>query len=242
MAQLTGWQSFWWLNTALLGFVTICCIFLFPETKYDRRSTTVNDLANNLPTTSGSTEQTDTEAVSAKDSSSPPRVYSEPETGLHQTQDPWLGRGRPSKAQWRFAQPYSGNILAEFCLPWKLFCFPIIQFSAFVVSWSASVFLTVNLTQSQAFANPPYNFSSTKIGFFNFATLIGALIGLFTAGPLSDIVAVQLTKRHSGIREPEMRLLAMIPYIIIMVIGNVVVAVGYQQSWDWKVYTPFQPT
>jgi hypothetical protein len=27
----------------------------------------------------------------------------------------------------------------------------------------------------------------------------------------------------------------MIPYIILMIIGNVVVGVGYQQHWDWKV-------
>jgi hypothetical protein len=95
--------------------------------------------------------------------------------------------------------------------------------------------LTLNLTQSQAFAAPPYNFSSAKIGFFNFAILIGAFIGLFTAGPLSDAVAARLTKRNKGIREPEMRLLAMIPYVILMVIGNVIVAVGYEHTWDWKV-------
>jgi hypothetical protein len=120
-------------------------------------------------------------------------------------------------------------------MPWKLLLFPIVEFSAFVVSWTASSFLTLNLTQSQAFAAPPYNFTSTKIGFFNFAILIGALIGLFTAGPLSDSLAAWLTKRNRGIREPEMRLLSMIPYVILMVIGNVIVAVGYQKAWDWKV-------
>jgi len=149
--------------------------------------------------------------------------------------DPFLGRGKPSKAQWRLWQPYEGNFLLELWMPWYLCAFPIVEFAAFVVSWTASSFLTLNLTQSQAFAAPPYNFTSTKIGFFNFAILIGALIGLFTAGPLSDLVAARLTKRNRGIREPEMRLLAMIPYVIIMIIGNVVVAVGYQHHWDWKV-------
>lgn len=32
-----------------------------------------------------------------------------------------------------------------------------------------------------------------------------------------------------------MRLVAMIPYVIIMVIGNIIVAVGYQNSWPWQV-------
>lgn len=123
-------------------------------------------------------------------------------------------------------------------MPWYLLSFPIVEFAAFVVSWTASSFLTLNLTQSQAFAAPPYLFSSTKIGFFNFAILIGALIGLFTAGPLSDAIAARLTKRNRGIREPEMRLLAMVPYVILMIIGNVVVAIGYERAWDWKVSSP----
>jgi hypothetical protein len=71
-------------------------------------------------------------------------------------------------------------------IPWKLFVFPIVEFSAFVVSWSCSSFLTINLTQAQNFLAPPYLYNSEEIGFFNFAILIGALIGLFTAGPFSD--------------------------------------------------------
>ena len=68
----------------------------------------------------------------------------------------------------------------------------------------------------------------------NFAILVGALIGLFTAGPLSDYVSSRSTRRNNGIREPEMRLPAMIPYIIIMYLGNIVVAVGYQHHWPWQ--------
>lgn len=253
MAQNLGWRSFWWLNTALLGFATVCCIFLFPETKYNRPFVPANSLvAASPPLKSGSTEEMeDTPAqqdTSAQDHADPEKaapVQSHSRVGgtnlenAHTHDDPWLGRGTPSKQQWKLFQPYEGNLLMELWLPWKLFAYPIVEFSSFVVSWSASSFLTLNLTQSQAFAAPPYNFSSSKIGFFNFAILIGAFIGLFTAGPLSDFVAAKLTKRNGGIREPEMRLLAMIPYVAIMIIGNVVVAIGYQRHWDWKVCSPF---
>ena len=154
---------------------------------------------------------------------------------VHTHNDPWLGRGSPSKAQWKLWQPYEGNIFAEVWRPFYLCLFPIVEFAAFVVSWTASCFLTINLTQSQAFSSPPYNYSSSKIGVFNVAILIGAMIGLFTAGPLSDFIAAKMTKRNNGVREPEMRLLAMIPYVIIMIIGNIVVAVGCEKGWDWKV-------
>jgi MFS family permease len=253
MAQNLGWRSFWWLNTALLGFVTVMCIFLFPETKFHRSFAPANSLISSSPLKTGSTEEV--ERVSAQSQVETSATdHAEPEkaapfqsqtdktvpgdaklTHVNTHEDPWLGRGKPSKSQWRFAQPYEGNFLMELYLPWKLFTFPIVEFSSFVVSWTASSFLTLNLTQSQAFAAPPYNFSSSKIGFFNFAILVGALIGLFSAGPLSDAIAARLTKRNRGIREPEMRLVAMIPYVILMVIGNIVVAVGYQKSWDWKV-------
>ena len=252
MAQNLGWRSFWWLNTALLGFVGVFCIFFFPETKFNR--TFAQSHSTSPPLKSGSAEQVEETPAqngthtTAKDHADPektaPVQSREPVTTanagenlshVHTHQDPWLGRGKPSKAQWRLWQPYEGNILMELWMPWYLSTFPIVEFSAFVVSWTASSFLTINLTQSQNFAAPPYNFTSTKIGFFNFAILIGAAIGLFTAGPLSDAIAARLTKRNRGIREPEMRLLTMIPYVILMVIGNVVVAVGYQRSWDWKV-------
>jgi hypothetical protein len=262
MASAVGWRNFWWFNTALLGFTALCCIFLFPETRYNRnsaRSSVPTALSPSTPqdvsseNIEKSSSQHESKAVVTKNidpekgplssvghvpSPGDPANYSH----IHTHQDPWLGHGRPSKAQWKLAQPYEGNIFLEFFLPWKLCLFPIVEFSAFVVSWSASSFLTLNLTQSQAFAAPPYNFSSTKIGFTNFAILIGGLIGLFTAGPLSDIVAARLTKRNRGIREPEMRLLAMIPYVIIMIIGNVVVAIGYERAWDWKVCFHFQPS
>jgi hypothetical protein len=46
---------------------------------------------------------------------------------------------------------------------------------------------------------------------------------------------MRLTRRNNGVREPEMRLLAMVPFVLIMVVGNVIVALGYQYSWSWKV-------
>ncbi|KAJ9664369.1 hypothetical protein H2198_000298 [Neophaeococcomyces mojaviensis] len=127
------------------------------------------------------------------------------------------------------------SMLHEFIIPWKLFAFPIVVFASFAVSWSASCFLTLNLTQSQEFAAPPYDFSSQTVEFFNIATFVGASIGLATNGPLSDWVSDRATRKNGGIREPEMRLVAMIPYFIVMLIGNFVVAFGYQYKWNWKI-------
>jgi MFS family permease len=151
--------------------------------------------------------------------------------------DPYLGRGTPIWKQFHMAQLPKGWLklmLLDIWLPWKLFAFPIVEFTSFIVSWCASSFLAVNLTQSQVFAAPPYNFSSQTIGFFNLAAFVGMLIGLVTAGPLSDWISRRATVKNKGIREPEMRLPTMIPYVVIMLLGNIIVAVGYQQKWPWQ--------
>jgi hypothetical protein len=80
--------------------------------------------------------------------------------------DPSLGTGKPSKKQFLLILPmdHHTSIFNEILTPWKLLTYPIVELASFIVSWSASCLLTVNLTQSQNFAAPPYLFSSQTIG------------------------------------------------------------------------------
>lgn len=224
MSAHVGWRNFWWLTTGLTALSVIMNIFMFPETKWHRRHSGehVNQPALEKQVIE---ERRDSDKENA--------------TVIETAQmDPWLGRGSPSRRQWGFYTPNPTpvkSVLSDLWTPWKLFAFPIVEFAAFVVSWSCSSFLTLNLTQTQAFAAPPYNWTSQSIGFTNFAVLVGALIGLATAGPLSDWVSAYLTRCNKGVREPEMRLVAMIPYVFIMYIGNIITSVGYQRHWRWEV-------
>ncbi|OKO90331.1 hypothetical protein PENSUB_13464 [Penicillium subrubescens] len=228
MAEHIGWRSFFWLNVGVLGVVLLFQIFLFPETKWHRvhpdevaheATTSANDDSENEKPV----EATQQENVNVEDASE---------------RDPYLHKGHPSKQQFKLWQLDGNNIktvLLSFWVPWKLLSFPIVELAAFIVSWSASCFLTLNLTQSQAFAEPPYNFNSQTIGFFNFAILVGAFIGLATNGPFSDWISMKATRKNRGIREPEMRLPAIAIYMVIMIIGNFVVAFGYEYKWDWRI-------
>lgn len=233
MAQAVGWRNFWWLCTGLNILAILCCIFLFPETMYRRPRPIPAAMQHN----SAVSETHSDEKIARVEQDISPQDTNL--THIPTIQNPWLGRGKPSKQQFKLFQLPSENVFKtlgkEFLLPWYLHLFPIVEFASFVVSWSASCFLTLNLTQSQVFAAPPYNFTSQKIGLFNLAIFIGQVIGLCTAGPLSDWIASKLTARNGGVREPEQRLLTMIPYILIMILGNVIVALGYQNTWDWKV-------
>ncbi|KAJ5666669.1 hypothetical protein N7462_011078 [Penicillium macrosclerotiorum] len=238
MALHVGWRSFWWLNVACFCVLIIAAVFIFPETKWHRAHP--NEV-NNLPDSAGSNTGLTTEKdniISLENSSKQPTAATQTPNQADDTAiDPFLHRGCPSKSQFHIYQPNKNwikSLFLAFWVPWRLLAFPIVEFAAFVVSWSASCFLTANLTQSQAFGAPPYNWSSQSIGFTNFATLAGAMIGLVTNGPLSDWISMRATKKNRGIREPEMRLTTLIPYVLISIIGNFVVAFGYEYHWDWR--------
>ncbi|KAF1977438.1 MFS general substrate transporter [Bimuria novae-zelandiae CBS 107.79] len=258
MVETVGWRNFWWLNTGLFGLSFVMVVFMFPETKFHRANATEGVVPEKpSPSASASASSTEKGGITAYDervdgspdddekiahvptASSPLPAAAEEGLSREETaaRDPYLGKGTPSKSQWAIFQSNAHplkTILLDLWIPWKLFAFPIVEFASFATSWSCSSFLTLNLTQSQAFAAPPYNFKPLIIGFMNFAILVGALIGLATAGPLSDWVSARSTKRNNGIREPEMRLPAMIPYIIIMYLGNIIVSVGYDNHWPWE--------
>lgn len=167
MATHVGWRNFWWLNVALLGASFLQILFMFPETKWERMHP--DDEKESLASTekqvvedgekAGAHQQVDTINSS---------VTEQNLEHVHTAdRDPWLGRGSPSKQQWKLFQSNAHpikSILLDLWLPWKLFAFPIAEFASFVVSWSCSSFLTLNLTQTQAFAAPPYLWSSQSIG------------------------------------------------------------------------------
>jgi MFS family permease len=174
MAEKVGWRSFWWLNVGLFALTFFTTVFLFPESKWHRIHP--DEVGQSL----GS--QSAFEIATANTTLKPEEVTTRLENSKadHTTQnrfpdlaasetaqkDPFLGKGGPSKKHFKLfqaADPHS-NLWDELFTPWKLLAFPIVQFASFVVSWSASCFLTINLTQSQNFAAPPYNYSSLTIG------------------------------------------------------------------------------
>ncbi|KAF1931424.1 MFS general substrate transporter [Didymella exigua CBS 183.55] len=249
MTEQHGFRSFWWLNTGLLGTSFLMIVFMFPETRFKREDPALpsKQIHPDSPNEKGhaanieNTSNTSSEDGEIHHTATVTSTVANPNNGLALTEtaarDPYLGAGTPGRWQWRVFQPNAHpfrSILLDLWLPWKLFAFPIVEFAAFVVSWSCSSFLTINLTQSQVLSAPPYNFRPETVGFTNFAIIVGALIGLFTSGPLSDWVAARATRKNGGVREPEMRLPAMIPYVVIMAIGNIVVGVGYERGWPWE--------
>ncbi|KAJ9605685.1 hypothetical protein H2200_009534 [Cladophialophora chaetospira] len=240
MAGRVGWRSFFWLNVALLGAVFVAQLFLFPETKWHRlhpRELATFETEPTAPTSETDKNRSPHHSEVGNDSNT---VHGEKDVRQNTTDsdsDPYLCKGYPAKSQfklWQLSERPLRTVGFALWTPWKLFAFPIVELSAFIVSFSASMNLTVNFTQAQFFSVPPYNFSSEQVGYTNFAILAGTGIGLLTNGKLSDWIAQRATKRNKGIREPEMRLPAMLPYVLIMLLSNFIIAFGYAKQWNWQ--------
>jgi len=72
-------------------------------------------------------------------------------------------------------------------------------------------------------------------GLTNLAPLVGATVGMLTAGPFSDWISMRATRNNGGIREPEMRLPSLVPFVLCAVVGTLVTAYGYQNAWRWQI-------
>ena len=231
MADTVGWRNFWWLNVALNLFSLMVVLVGLPETKWHRISSKEPETV-----TRGFEPLTEKQVIDVNSNAS--GATTELSQSKTTPDDAWLGKGKPSRRQWHpFQTPVRPfwTLAQAFYLPWRLLCYPIVQFASFIVGFSSACYLMITFIQSPALAAPPYNFTPQAVGFMNFASLVGAFLGLLTAGFLSDWVSAKLTQRNRGIREPEMRLVAMVPYVLVMLLGNFVMGFGLESHWDWRV-------
>lgn len=212
-----GWRSFFWISVAMAAFVTLLLVFGFPETKYHRSAISPAAL------------KADTKDATTVDEKG---VDSNSEGGN------FVGMGRPSKQQFgpvsRPDSRWKSFIIRDLTTPVIVFFNPIVFWSALMLAGPADLLLIFNLTESGLFSSPAYGWSPATVGYSNFAFFIGGIIGVTTAGALSDWIARRATLKNGGIREAEMRLPALIPYVAFFIISHVVGAVGYQRLWPWQ--------
>ncbi|KAI8960818.1 putative MFS transporter [Daldinia sp. FL1419] len=246
IASQISWRWFFWVCTILQGASFIFLLVAHPETKYDRpvpRSAPVAGIRVSART--AATSKPNDGMVSSSSSEAHVQPFA-------LTASDHSAFGRPSWAQFsllplrkrlRYGHGHEshsqslGTVLARDVIsPIKiLFCYPIVLWASLSMGFAANSLLALNLTQTQVFGAPPYLFTPDQIGYVNFAFVVGAIIALVTAGPLSDWIALRRARANGGVLEAEMRLPAMVPYVCANLVGMVVTAVGYQRAWAWEV-------
>ncbi|RAK94904.1 MFS general substrate transporter, partial [Aspergillus ibericus CBS 121593] len=216
ITQRFGWRSFFWLSLALTCFNFFTILLCYPETKFQRDQWQLRQACDlSLP---------------SKPPTPNPTHPPPPPTPQHST---------PSRAQFTLYHPpdphYKTLLLRDLLTPLRLSTYPIILWTSLTVSGTGNLILLWNLTESTIFNAPPYNFTPSQVGYSNFSFVIGVLFGLLTAGPLSDHLTITLTTRNRGIYEAEMRLLALLPFLVILIVSVLIGAIAIARLWPWPV-------
>ncbi|PYI00835.1 MFS general substrate transporter [Aspergillus sclerotiicarbonarius CBS 121057] len=229
ITQRFGWRSFFWLSMALTCFNFLTILICYPETKYRRDYEWELRQACDLSLPSEKTPNDITPPVDV------------PCKGFFPTQTtPTIPeKGSPSRTQfalWQSPDPrWKAFLLRDILTPVRVCIYPIIFWAGATVAGTGNVILLWNLTESTVLSAPPYNFTPSEVGYSNFSFVVGVVIGLVTAGPLSDWVAMKATSRNNGIYEAEMRLFALIPFFAIFLVSVLVGAFAISHLWPWPV-------
>jgi len=209
------WRMIYYVAIALVGGTLVLAFFTFPETSYIRP---VELDAEGLPV-----------HYSEKLEPGNPQV---------ETEAPVIPK---KKTYVQRLKIFSGTYTEEsfwklFIRPFALILLPSVLWVALVQSVTIGFIVAVTSNVASAYGMA-YGFQSYQTGLCFFAAIIGALIGIFCGGHLGDMTADFFTKRNGGIREPEMRLPAMMFCLISTPLSLILYGVGIQNHLHWMCPT-----
>lgn len=209
------WRVIYDVAIALIALTLILAFFTFPETVFIRP---IEIDADHEPTL---TEKCDglTAGLSESSTSSIP----------------------PKKTYLQSLKLFSGTYTEEtfwrlVVRPFALILLPPVLWCSLVQSVTIGFIVAVTSNVASAYATA-YNMKPYETGLCFIAAIIGALVGIFCGGYLGDRTADFFTKRNGGIREPEMRLPAMMFSLISTPLSLILYGVGIQNKLHWMCPT-----
>ncbi|KAL1894204.1 hypothetical protein Sste5346_005990 [Sporothrix stenoceras] len=222
------WRYIYYVAIALIGAVTLMVYFTFPETAYNRSY----DSHGTTTTLHGESRTYHNSKAEAAGDSNVAQIESS------------SAASRKAGFRGSFVQGlklYHGTFTEESLLhlatrPVLLLALPSVFWATMVMSVTIGFITAITSNVSPAFASA-YGFEAWQAGLCFFAGIIGALLGILLGGHFSDWVADYFTRRNGGIREPEMRLPAIMISAITGPLSLVLYGVGIQNKMHWIVPT-----
>ena len=125
-----------------------------------------------------------------------------------------------------------------------LFTFPAITYTAITYGSLLAWFSIAVNVYSVYFTLPPYNFGASGIGLMNLPPFIGGLVGSIYGGLVTVRSIIWLSRRNSGIFEPEMRLWTALSGVVIMPLSLLMFGLStayglhwiYSSDWAWPLW------
>lgn len=228
-----GWRWVGWWSVIISCSTILVCYFTLEETVFDRPVIDRPDEIQQGPTHTDKqspdpqNEKTALDQIPSENQSElpPAEATDRPKTYWQRIR---LITPAPNLIGFGFKQ-YATRLLHTL----RIFSFPAVIYSG--IQWGAQdAWLTFYLTlEEDNWTSAPWNYSDVGSGIMNVPCLIGAVIGCFYGGYLSDKFVLWMAKRRGGIREAEDRLWLMYLCAIFSPAGMLVFGIGTAQSWSW---------
>lgn len=207
-----SWRADYWVGCGLVGGLIIAVLLTFPETAYRREETLILEQSDEVQ------KRDEVHLENAR-----PEAFSK--MSYVKSLRIWTGKTYTDE-----------SLLRMFVRPFGLILIPSIFWASIVMSVTIGFLVAVTSNFASAFSKT-YGFAAWQSGLCFIAGLIGCFFGTFAGGPFSDWVADYFTKRNGGIREPEMRLPAIIPSVIAAPLALLLYGYGIEKEWHWIVPT-----
>ncbi|SPC63137.1 related to multidrug resistant protein [Ustilago sp. UG-2017b] len=231
LTRTTDWRWVCYLTLILAGALWVCILLFVPETRYIANPAAATDVSFSHNGSSSHYEAEKKDSHSIVDGTVTPPLASAGslESGSN---------GRVGVAWYPWKEP--GRFVKEIVAPLKMAVYlPVILPSilyAVIFMWSVGF----TVVSPQVFPRPPWTFTNVQVGLSFLAAAVGALIGKFAGGYLSDKTVDFFVGRNSngsnqGRRVPEYRLWALLPHVILLTVGLLLYGIGYAKEMAWPV-------
>jgi MFS family permease len=228
-----GWRWVGWWSVIISSTTILVCYFTLEETMFERPPLTRPEEVSDGETQGQKADPTPSNEKTALDQTPSDNQSELPPAESNDKPKTYWQRIKlitPAPNLIGFgAKQYLTRLLHTL----RIFSFPAVIYSG--IQWGAQdAWLTFYLTlEEENWTSDPYNYSDVGSGIMNVPCLIGAVIGCFYGGYLSDKFVLWMAKRRGGIREAEDRLWLMYLCAILSPAGMLVFGIGTAQYWSW---------
>ncbi|EMC99524.1 hypothetical protein BAUCODRAFT_144936 [Baudoinia panamericana UAMH 10762] len=198
IAGTLGYRYIFWISTAMLGFVFLLELFLVPETMFDRQAQLV---AEHHPSVVGDGSVSDEKGDVTM-----------------------IERAVPTDSKITFARSmkiglWRGDLVKHFLDPWRSLAFPGTWVVMIHYGGLLGGLVSIATVGPQFLAMPPYLWGN-NVGLLGLGPVVGGFLGFGATYLSADSLLTRKAKHEShGLAEPESRLPAMFPALILATCG-----------------------
>ncbi|KAE8410912.1 major facilitator superfamily domain-containing protein [Aspergillus pseudocaelatus] len=233
-----GWRWAQWVVSIAEGILIIAFFFTFEETMFPRFLFTSSHTrpTNKATILAQSDAAPEDEAATTKGKGPVIADNASVEEGTaFYTPEPSQFPKRTCREKlrlWVYYPQDHTSYWAYFKRPFFLLGFPNIVIAGVIFAFGCTSGIVTNNTISETLSAPPYNFTDGQTGLVYISALVGSVIGYFTS-VLGDKIVIYLARRKDGIKEPEMRLWALVPCFFYAGLGYEIYGWGAEAGSHW---------